>query len=249
MTRAMTCLLVILGVTINGNTVVGQIQNLYPESGSVGIGTSSPRAALEVNNGSVLVNKDLISNLGGEVTIRNGFGNQNGAVRLNLNNGGAISWIKGIVTGPNTNYGSAMIFGVPSATVDGAEVMRITSDGSVGIGTSTPDAKLSVNGIIHAKEVKVDLNNWPDYVFSSGSHLRDLDEVSAFIRLNRHLPDIPSANTVAKEGLHLGEINKLLTQKVEELTLYLLEQHELNKKQQKQIDILTAIVTELKMKK
>jgi hypothetical protein len=144
--------------------------------GYLGIGTSSPTAKLDVN-GNVIVRTDNMARLGGQLTISNGYGNQNGAVRLNLNNGGAVSWIKGIVTGANTDTGSAIVFGVPSVTSDGMEVMRITGNGYLGIGTTTPDSRLAVNGMIHCQAVKVDLMNWPDYVFKPTYKLPLLNEL------------------------------------------------------------------------
>jgi hypothetical protein len=95
--------------------------------------------------------------------------------------------------------------------------------GNVGIGTNTPKEKLSVNGKIRAHEVKVETANWPDYVFSPSYKLPDLKETEKFIKANNHLPDIPSAAEVEKEGVNLGEMNARLLKKIEELTLYLIE--------------------------
>lgn len=95
--------------------------------------------------------------------------------------------------------------------------------GFVGIGTATPHESLSVNGDIRSKQVKVELNNWPDYVFKPSYNLPPLTEIKTYIDKYQHLPDMPSEAEVAKDGLNLGEINKLLTKKVEELTLYLIE--------------------------
>lgn len=96
--------------------------------------------------------------------------------------------------------------------------------GNVGIGTKSPDATLTVNGNIHAKEVKVDLAvPAPDYVFEDKYDLRSLDEVEAYIKDNRHLPEIPSAAEIEKKGIDVGEMNMMLLKKVEELTLYVIE--------------------------
>jgi hypothetical protein len=190
--------------------------------GYLGIGTSSPTAKLDVD-GNVIVRTDNLARLGGQLTISNGYGNQNGAVRLNLNNGGAVSWIKGIVTGANTDTGSAIVFGVPSVTSDGMEVMRITGNGYLGIGTTTPDSRLAVNGMIHCQAVKVDLMNWPDYVFKPTYKLPLLNEVKNYIDKNHRLPGMPSEKEVTKNGLDVGEILRVQTQKIEELTLYLIE--------------------------
>ncbi len=93
--------------------------------------------------------------------------------------------------------------------------------------------KFSVNGLITAQEVKVNMTSFPDYVFDEDYYLRPLPEVAAYIDEHHHLPDIPSAETVEADGIGLGELNKLLLQKVEELTLYMIEQ-------QKEIDGLKA---------
>jgi hypothetical protein len=204
-------------VTTDGTEVMRITGNGY-----LGIGTSSPTAKLDVD-GNVIVRTDNLARLGGQLTISNGYGNQNGAVRLNLNNGGAVSWIKGIVTGANTDTGSAIVFGVPSVTSDGMEVMRITGNGYLGIGTTTPDSRLAVNGMIHCQAVKVDLMNWPDYVFKPTYKLPLLNEVKNYIDKNHRLPGMPSEKEVTKNGLDVGEILRVQTQKIEELTLYLIE--------------------------
>lgn len=96
--------------------------------------------------------------------------------------------------------------------------------GNVGIGTSSPNNKLDVNGTIHSREVNVDLNfPAPDYVFASGYKLRSLDEVEKYVKENSHLPEIPSAKEFEQNGIHLAEMNMALLKKVEELTLYMIE--------------------------
>jgi hypothetical protein len=118
------------------------------------------------------------------------------------------------------------------------EVMRIQAGGNIGIGTTNPDAKLTVNGTIHSKEVKVDLNvPIPDYVFANDYKLRSLQEVENYVNQNSHLPEIPSAKEFEKNGMQLGEMNMALLKKVEELTLYAIEQ-------QKNTEKLTKIIEE-----
>ncbi|MBC9795857.1 hypothetical protein [Sinomicrobium weinanense] len=97
-------------------------------------------------------------------------------------------------------------------------------NGYVGIGTTSPDAKLAVNGVVHSKEVKVDLSGWSDFVFESGYTLPTLEEVERHIQEKGHLKDIPSAKEVGKEGIHLGAMDAKLLQKIEELTLYTIAQ-------------------------
>lgn len=108
----------------------------------------------------------------------------------------------------------------------------------VGIGTDQPDSELTVNGVIHAKEIKIELSGpLADYVFSPNYSLMPLYEVETFVKTNQHLPEIPSAMNVKDNGLHLGEMQNKLLQKIEELTLYVIEQ-------QKQIDALKARLDE-----
>jgi len=109
-------------------------------------------------------------------------------------------------------------------TNDNSEKMRIDVNGNVGIGTTNPDEKLTVNGVIHAKEVKVDLSGpLADFVFKPNYKLMSLPQVEQFVKANNRLPQMPSANEVAKNGLSMGEMQNKLLQKVEELTLYAIE--------------------------
>lgn len=102
--------------------------------------------------------------------------------------------------------------------------MRIDQFGNVGIGTTTPKAKLSVNGNLWATAIKVAATNpWPDYVFDPAYERLPLMELESFIKTNKHLPEIPSAKAIEKDGINLGDMNTKLLKKIEELTLYLIE--------------------------
>ncbi|WP_115124682.1 tail fiber protein [Marinirhabdus gelatinilytica] len=123
-------------------------------------------------------------------------------------------------------------------------------NGKIGIGTNNPDELLTVKGKIHTQEVLVDLQGAvaPDYVFEwyaqgtstlkSEYQLLPLPALEEFILEHKHLPKVPSAETLEKEGMSLKEMNLLLLEKVEELTLYTL-------KQQKEIDGLKEKLLEL----
>jgi hypothetical protein len=111
---------------------------------------------------------------------------------------------------------------------------HIGYDGNVGIGTTSPSEKLEVNGDIKAhnlsaqgkittQEVEVTLDGWSDYVFEEDYNLMPLSEVEKFVKKNKHLPGIPSEKEIIEEGLSLGEMNRLLMEKVEELTLHVIE--------------------------
>jgi hypothetical protein len=127
--------------------------------------------------------------------------------------------------------------------------MMINNLGNIGIGTgSSPIAatdKLAVNGLIHTKEVKVDLVGWPDYVFEKEYNLPTLQEVEKYIATNGHLANVPSAKDVEINGLLLGDMNKKLLQKVEELTLYIIAQNKTNEKQSQEIEDLKVLVKSL----
>ncbi len=92
----------------------------------------------------------------------------------------------------------------------------------IGVGTPHPDYMLSVNGKIRAKEVRVE-SGWADFVFDAEYQLPTLDSVEQFIAANGHLPGIPSAETISTEGLEVGAVQTLMMQKIEELTLYMIE--------------------------
>ena len=95
---------------------------------------------------------------------------------------------------------------------------------SVGIGTpNTSGYRLAVNGNIRAKEIRVN-TGWSDFVFEEDYSLPTLSEVESHIKAHKHLPDIPSAAEVEAEGVELGVISSKLLQKVEELTLYVIDQ-------------------------
>ena len=107
-----------------------------------------------------------------------------------------------------------------------SSLLRLNAKGNLGIGTTNPQNKLDVNGTVHAKEVKVDMAGWADFVFHKDYELPTLDEVEKHIQEKGHLPNIPNTKEVTENGLSLGESQKLLLQKIEELTLY---QIQLNK--------------------
>ncbi len=100
--------------------------------------------------------------------------------------------------------------------------------GKVGINTSSPDAELSVKGIIHTQEVKVDLAGSvaPDFVFEEDYPLPEIDDVAKYVKKEKHLPGFPSAQEMEASGVNLKEMNLLLLQKVEELTLHIIEMNE-----------------------
>lgn len=127
-----------------------------------------------------------------------------------------------------------------NAFVSPATFFRITPSGNVGIGTTNPGtSKLAVEGTIAARAVKVTLQNpWPDYVFSNNYQLPSLNSLHQYIAANHRLPGMPSADSVAAHGIDLGTNQALLLKKIEELTLYVIEQQKQLTMQQEQIEQL-----------
>ncbi|WP_294240484.1 hypothetical protein [uncultured Chryseobacterium sp.] len=113
--------------------------------------------------------------------------------------------------------------------------IKAKSNGNVGIGTQNPDQKLTVKGKIHAEDIIINANVPADYVFekyydnySSAREdysMMNLNELESFIKENRHLPEIPSGNKMAQDGVNVGDFQMKLLQKIEELTLYTIAQH------------------------
>jgi hypothetical protein len=168
----------------------------------------------------------------GDGRVGIGLQNPNGKLQLNSNNQGTgtDNWITGNF---GATSGDRVVFGLLNgvATIGAHNYalnewsnLSLNADGgNVGIGTKSPKEKLSVNGNIRAKEVKVESANWPDYVFEHDYSLPSLKDVEKFIHINKHLPNIPSAQDIKVSGQNLGEINSQLVRTIEELTLHLIE--------------------------
>jgi hypothetical protein len=209
----------------------------------VGIGTLSPVTKLEVDiNGT---STDLASSQYTDVGL---FLKNTNATDNNLNfisygdaSGYGVVQVGAITN--HTNHSGKLFFGTRNGSTV-AQRMIIDELGNVGIGTATPDAKLSVKGNIHTNEVKVDLLGAvaPDYVFEPTYDLKPLAEIETYIKENKHLPEVPSAKEMEKNGVNLGEMNLLLLKKVEELTLHSIEQ---NKKLNEQQELIQGLINDL----
>ncbi len=168
---------------------------LQPNSGFVGIGTTTPTDKLHVAGNIRSESKFVITGIGA----------------LNRDSYDMKLWSVGklILSSGQNNQN-----------------LIIDNSGNIGIGTSSPDAKLSVKGNIHTNEVKVDLLGAvaPDYVFFKDYDLKSLKVVEDYIATEGHLPNIPSAEQMEEDGIQLKEMNLKLLEKIEELTLYTINQ-------------------------
>lgn len=195
---------------INGASTYTHL--IVKSDGNVGIGVANPSQMLDVG-GKIA----STGSTGGTFTASNPD-NQNAWVKLHwLNNKPRINF-GGSGSGSNNGF---EIVGLNNETL-----LHFAADGDAGIGTTTiPNGfKLAVDGGIIAELVQVDLSqNWPDYVFEQEYSLQSIDELKAFVDEHKHLPNVPAADEVEQKGINLGEMQGVLLEKIEELSLYVIE--------------------------
>ncbi|AXT59243.1 hypothetical protein D1816_02390 [Aquimarina sp. AD10] len=201
---------------------------LLSNNGNIGIGTISPTQKLEVK-GNILLKSDSYVHY----AIERGNGAKSVFGIISNTHDGFISSsgnLKFLTNNNGTNYLTSMF---------------INSTGNIGIGTTNPNGwKLAVNGKIRAKEIKVE-TGWSDFVFYDNYKLPTLSEVENHIKEKGHLKGIPSAKEVEKNGILLGEMDSKLLQKIEELTLYTIQQEKQLNKQSKEILELKILMEKL----
>jgi hypothetical protein len=237
--------ILLFGCSLIASTTLLAQTNTFPATGKVGIGTTTPgagipydtklhiygtgtgsagRTDLRIENTSTTAGARVtaVNNSGNFITIAS-FGTAYSAGLADMQAVSATNSLILVSGSNNPSGGSGSISFRPGGYDPTSETVRFTAAGLVGIGTSTPTEKLSVNGNIRAKEIKVETANWPDYVFSKSYKSLSLPEMEKFIVLNNHLPEIPSADQVKSEGIAIGEMNSKLLKKIEELTLYMID--------------------------
>ncbi len=201
---------------------------------SAGIGTfSHTNMRIFANNYSAIFIAEATGNVGINTDDNNPLFKLDVAGRMRLrtqaNGNSAGVWLNNPA---NTN--TIAFMGIADAfttgfygNVAGWGLIMNVNTGNVGIGTLNPTEKLSVNGTVRSKEIIVEGGPWPDYVFDNNYILPGLDEVEKFIHQHNHLPNIPSAKEIEEKGQHVGEVQKRMMEKIEELTLYIIEQQKM----------------------
>ncbi|MBL0280606.1 MAG: hypothetical protein IPQ11_09755 [Bacteroidetes bacterium] len=202
---------------------------------ATGAGTTNnaiwAKASGATNNYALIVPSD-----GGNV----GIGTSAPNVRMHINSLLGEDAFRVQVSGSTKLFvqsnGGTSFGGLTAAPSNGVYV-----SGNVQVGAEPVPAgyKMSVDGKFICEEVKVQLSaDWADYVFEENYNLMSIDEVAKFIATNKHLPNIPSADELEKNGLDLSAMNILMMQKIEELTLYVIELDKQNKLLQQEVELL-----------
>jgi hypothetical protein len=218
--------------------------NKLTVNGYLGVGATNPTGKLEVKGNIKLGLPHTLTGIRNDLSVSTTWGNwmtfidaySNDTYNFhNPNNGGRLELF---INDGQTNTNKFGVF-------------TILKSGNIGIGTNNPGTwKLAVNGNIRAKEVKVE-TGWSDFVFENNYNLPTLKEVERHIKEKGHLKDIPSAKEVAENGILLGGMNAKLLQKIEELTLYTIDQEKKLQTQENQIkeqDIINEKLNERLLK-
>ena len=196
-------------------------------AGNLGIGNSNPQATLDIVRAFNAQNTTAI-----KIMYQGSW--SAGIYATNYRFIDIQSTEEGNILAVNA-YGMGIGFNPPSYNSPD----KLYINGNVGIGTTKTTAKLTVAGNINSREVKVTVDAGADFVFEDNYDLPSLDSVDQYIKENKHLPEIASAEEMKKDGINLSEMNIKLLQKIEELTLYTIEQQKNTEKLTKVIEALT----------
>ncbi|WP_316800439.1 hypothetical protein [Pedobacter frigidisoli] len=226
---------------VTGNDVSETPRLTVLANGNVGLGTANPNTRLALVNaysgmsldpgtapyfGSISFNREAAT--GG---IFNAQGNA-----FQINNG------------PDGHF-HIQVYRGDGSPVSSDGFFISGTNANVGIGTKEAVEKLTVNGKIKASEIRVNGSGLGDYVFETDYPNMPLDQLENYIRLNQHLPEMPTAAEAEKNGLEIGEMSKLLLKKIEELTLHLIEKDKQVRKLESAVQKMAQLETELSILK
>jgi len=207
----------------NNNPAQPWSKVLLETNGNVGIGTSTPNSSLTIRSGSTGISIDpgvnpYFGRLAFNREARTGAIFDPSGKAFQINNGG------------NDQNLHIQVYNGDGSLVTNNSLVISGTNGNVGIGTANLTEALTVAGKIGAREIKVSTNAGADFVFEPDYKLPELSELEKFVKTNKHLPEIPTAEQMVENGVNLGGLNIKLLQKIEELTLHLIE---LNKRLEK----------------
>jgi hypothetical protein len=200
------------------STIYGQDGDF---AGDIGIGTSNPNYELDIYRPSTSAWIRVQSGSGyAGLIIDKGNTSSNGYIMYHTSGSG--KWYVGMID--NDNYAISTDYTLSEARI---YIEQSTGDVAIGGTTTASGYKLSVDGDIICEELRVELiADWPDYVFRKDYDLLSIPELSCFIDQHGHLPDIPPAEEIENGGFEVGEMQKLMMKKIEELSLYVIKQQE-----------------------
>ncbi|NII83316.1 hypothetical protein [Pedobacter sp. SG908] len=205
----------------NQTNVPDQHAMTWQYNGNVGIGTVDPSATLDVHGtakfGGHNANLDAAGN---PVSYQNLVGT--GKMLIGWNRAAGHGETDFVANEGAGSQGGFAFYSYNNASQE-KQLLRVLGNGNVGIGAMNPQDKLTVAGNIGAREIKVSTTAGADFVFDPAYKLPALAELEKFVKTNKHLPEIPTAKQMVENGVNLGELNIKLLQKVEELTLHLIE--------------------------
>jgi hypothetical protein len=211
-------------------------------TGNVGIGISAPATILHVASASAanlrLESSSAVTGNLGAIQLRAPGFNQGFAMAFRRNAAGYQDMLQTCNLSISGNINAEFMYfrfdnqkwemraGVADAEFLNSGKLLLNNGGAVGIGMGTmaipSGAKVAIGGKVVCKEIEVTLAGLPDFVFQPDYKLMSLYDVENFINENKHLPGVPSEKEVLENGLNLGDMNATLLQKVEELTLYMI---------------------------
>jgi hypothetical protein len=214
--------------------------SLFPYDGLVNLKNATKNMINfgNVGNGAPTINT---RSAGTKIILANAVNpatsNADYAIGTEFSSSATHGWFS-VPTNQTVHYWSFYGGTVPVAKLDG--MGNFSTVGSVVVGSTATQATLKVNGDITARKLKITQTGWPDYVFGVDYKLPSLQEINNYIKANHHLPNVPAAAEIEKNGLDVGEMQKTMMQKIEELTLHMIRLDEENRQLKAELEKLKS---------